>query len=87
MTDATAKVKSVRPDLKVEGPLQYDAAIDPKVGRGLDQIAECVTVSRSEQGQSGACVCVCVRAHKGGMQYSDHNYRHCRQITAYAWVV
>ncbi|WP_299522551.1 phosphate acetyltransferase [Winogradskyella sp.] len=30
---ATAIVKSKRPDLKVEGPIQYDAAVDPEVGR------------------------------------------------------
>ncbi|WP_111671898.1 phosphate acetyltransferase [Algoriphagus litoralis] len=30
---ATELVKSRRPDLKVEGPIQYDAAVDPEVGR------------------------------------------------------
>lgn len=30
---ATAIVKAKRPDLKVEGPIQYDAAVDPEVGR------------------------------------------------------
>ncbi len=30
---ATAIVKQKRPDLKVEGPIQYDAAVDPQVGR------------------------------------------------------
>ncbi|KIC89552.1 phosphate acetyltransferase [Flavihumibacter sp. ZG627] len=30
---ATAIVKQKRPDLKVEGPIQYDAAVDPSVGR------------------------------------------------------
>ena len=30
---ATDLVKSKRPDLKVEGPIQYDAAVDPVVGR------------------------------------------------------
>ncbi len=30
---ATAIVKQKRPDLKVEGPIQYDAAVDPIVGR------------------------------------------------------
>jgi phosphate acetyltransferase len=30
---ATAIVKQKRPDLKVEGPIQYDAAVDPTVGR------------------------------------------------------
>ena len=30
---ATAIVKAKRPDLKVEGPIQYDAAVDPAVGR------------------------------------------------------
>ena len=29
---ATAIVKQKRPDLKVEGPIQYDAAVDPDVG-------------------------------------------------------
>lgn len=29
---ATALVKTKRPDLKVEGPIQYDAAVDPIVG-------------------------------------------------------
>lgn len=29
---ATALVKQKRPDLKVEGPIQYDAAVDPLVG-------------------------------------------------------
>ncbi len=30
---ATALVREKRPDLKVEGPIQYDAAVDPLVGR------------------------------------------------------
>ena len=30
---ATALVKLKRPDIKVEGPIQYDAAVDPVVGR------------------------------------------------------
>lgn len=31
--EATRLVKQKRPDLKVEGPIQYDAAVDPIVGR------------------------------------------------------
>ncbi len=31
--EATAIVKSLRPDLKIEGPIQYDAAVDPVVGQ------------------------------------------------------
>jgi phosphate acetyltransferase len=31
--EATALVKKLRPDLKVEGPIQYDAAVDIKVGK------------------------------------------------------
>lgn len=31
--EATAIVKRKRPDLKVEGPIQYDAAVDPEVGK------------------------------------------------------
>ncbi|WP_111707885.1 phosphate acetyltransferase [Lutibacter citreus] len=31
--EATKIVKEKRPDLKVEGPIQYDAAVDPKVGK------------------------------------------------------
>ncbi len=30
---ATKKAKELRPDLKIEGPIQYDAAVDPKVGK------------------------------------------------------
>ena len=30
---ATELVKQKRPDLKIEGPIQYDAAVDPQVGR------------------------------------------------------
>ncbi|MEI8058514.1 MAG: phosphate acetyltransferase [Ferruginibacter sp.] len=30
---ATEIVKQLRPDLKVEGPIQYDAAVDPTVGK------------------------------------------------------
>ena len=30
---ATEIVKQKRPDLKVEGPIQYDAAVDPVVGQ------------------------------------------------------
>jgi phosphate acetyltransferase len=30
---ATELVKKLRPDLKVEGPIQYDAAVDPAVGK------------------------------------------------------
>ena len=31
--DATRIVRERRPDLKVEGPIQYDAAVDPTVAR------------------------------------------------------
>jgi phosphate acetyltransferase len=31
--NATAIVKQKRPDLKVEGPIQYDAAVDPEIGK------------------------------------------------------
>ena len=31
VTEAAALVRKARPDLKVEGPIQYDAAIDPEV--------------------------------------------------------
>ncbi|GFH21302.1 uncharacterized protein HaLaN_18577, partial [Haematococcus lacustris] len=31
VTQAVQLVKQLRPDIKVEGPIQYDAAIDPKV--------------------------------------------------------
>ncbi|AGC75263.1 phosphate acetyltransferase [Nonlabens dokdonensis] len=31
--EATSIVKKMRPDLKVEGPIQYDAAVDMKVGK------------------------------------------------------
>lgn len=31
--NATSLVKTLRPDLKVEGPIQYDAAVDPVVGK------------------------------------------------------
>ena len=30
---ATQRVRSLRPDLAVEGPIQYDAAVDPSVAR------------------------------------------------------
>jgi len=30
---ATEIVKELRPDLKVEGPIQYDAAVDPVIGK------------------------------------------------------
>lgn len=30
---ATEKAKELRPDLKIEGPIQYDAAVDPSVGK------------------------------------------------------
>ena len=30
---ATKKAMELRPDLKIEGPIQYDAAVDPKVGK------------------------------------------------------
>ncbi len=30
---ATEKAMQLRPDLKLEGPIQYDAAVDPKVGK------------------------------------------------------
>jgi phosphate acetyltransferase len=30
---ATEKAISLRPDLKIEGPIQYDAAVDPSVGK------------------------------------------------------
>jgi phosphate acetyltransferase len=31
--EATRRVKNLRPDLPVEGPIQYDAAVDPSVAR------------------------------------------------------
>jgi len=31
--EATEKAKAQRPDLKIEGPIQYDAAVDPSVGK------------------------------------------------------
>ncbi|MEW6441203.1 MAG: phosphate acetyltransferase [bacterium] len=31
--EATRRVRSLRPDLSVEGPIQYDAAVDPAVAR------------------------------------------------------
>ena len=31
--EATEIVKQKRPDLKIEGPIQYDAAVDPKIGK------------------------------------------------------
>jgi phosphate acetyltransferase len=31
--EATKRVRSLRPDLPVEGPIQYDAAVDPEVAR------------------------------------------------------
>ncbi len=31
--EATEKAKAKRPDLKIEGPIQYDAAVDPTVGK------------------------------------------------------
>lgn len=31
--NATIMIKARRPDLKVEGPIQYDAAVDPEIGR------------------------------------------------------
>ena len=31
VTEATQLARTARPDLKIEGPIQYDAAIDPKV--------------------------------------------------------
>jgi phosphate acetyltransferase len=33
VSEATAIAKALRPDLMIDGPLQYDAAIDPSVGK------------------------------------------------------
>ena len=33
MREATGMAKSKRPDLHIEGPIQYDAAVDPDVAR------------------------------------------------------
>ena len=33
MRAATERVRALRPDLKVEGPIQYDAAVDASVAR------------------------------------------------------
>ena len=33
MRQATEIVKSQAPDLKIEGPIQYDAAVDMKIGK------------------------------------------------------
>lgn len=45
--EATRIVKSLRPDLLIEGPIQYDAAIDPDVARiklPESSVAGCATV-------------------------------------------
>ncbi len=48
VTAAVALVKSRRPDIKVEGPIQYDAAIDPAVAavkiKGGSEVAGKATV-------------------------------------------
>ncbi|GIL76328.1 hypothetical protein Vretimale_5892 [Volvox reticuliferus] len=48
VTEAVALVKSQRPDIKVEGPIQYDAAIDPAVAavkvKGGSEVAGKATV-------------------------------------------
>mmetsp|Transcript_620 Transcript_620/g.1655 ORF Transcript_620/g.1655 Transcript_620/m.1655 type:complete len:832 (-) Transcript_620:1455-3950(-) len=48
VTEAVALVKKERPDIKVEGPIQYDAAIDPKVAavkvKGKSEVAGRATV-------------------------------------------
>ncbi|KAG2432638.1 hypothetical protein HXX76_008978 [Chlamydomonas incerta] len=48
VSEAVAIVKQRRPDIKVEGPIQYDAAIDPKVAavkvQGLSEVAGKATV-------------------------------------------
>ncbi|MEN8117812.1 MAG: phosphate acetyltransferase [Bacteroidota bacterium] len=31
--NAAEKAKALRPDIKIEGPIQYDAAVDPRVGK------------------------------------------------------
>mmetsp|Transcript_19763 Transcript_19763/g.42939 ORF Transcript_19763/g.42939 Transcript_19763/m.42939 type:complete len:805 (-) Transcript_19763:957-3371(-) len=48
VTEAVAIVKKTRPDIKVEGPIQYDAAIDPAVAavkvKGTSEVAGKATV-------------------------------------------
>ncbi len=39
VTEAVAQVKARRPDIPVEGPIQYDAAIDPEVRQGVSTAA------------------------------------------------
>ena len=48
MTEAVKIAQERRPDLKLEGPLQYDAAVDPEVAKtkvkGESQVAGRATV-------------------------------------------
>ncbi len=48
MTEAVKIAQEKRPDLKLEGPLQYDAAVDPNVARtkvkGQSEVAGKATV-------------------------------------------
>ena len=45
---ATEMLKDLHPDIKVEGPIQYDAAIDPEVAstkvKGTSEVAGKATV-------------------------------------------
>jgi hypothetical protein len=60
--------KSLRPDLKLEGPIQYDAAIDPAVAavkiKGGSEVAGKATVfvfpDLNTGGAGGVWVCGCV---------------------------
>ncbi len=55
--EATEIVKRKRPDLKVEGPIQYDAAVDPFVGQSKtsqfrgSRAGKCAHFSRSKHRQ------------------------------------
>lgn len=48
VAEAVSIAKEMRPDLKLEGPIQYDAAVDPEVARqkvkGHSEVAGKATV-------------------------------------------
>lgn len=52
MADATAIAKERRPDLAIEGPLQYDAAVNPETARTKMKGKETQVAGKVSEGQS-----------------------------------
>ena len=70
VTEAVKIAQERRPDLKLEGPLQYDAAVDPEVAK--------TKVKGESQVAGRATVCIFPSLDTGNNTYkASHESRSC----------